>query len=103
MIHKIFTIYDDKAEFYLQPFFFKTAGQATRAFQESCNEPGHQFYKHPEDFTLFELGTYDDETAVFEIGATAHGLGKALEYIKSQAPSLLREMTPDNGDARGQE
>lgn len=101
MIHKVFTIYDDKAEMYLPPFCFKTAGQATRAFMESCNDPQHQFNKHPEDFTLFELGTYDDDNARFEIGATPHGLGKALEYIKGLAPFATDTVTSDNGDARG--
>lgn len=101
VIHKVFTIYDCKAEMYLPPFYFKTAGQATRAFEESCNDPQHQFHKHPEDYTLFELGTYDDNSAVFEIGATPYALGKALEYIKGVTAPWNDKLTPDNGDARG--
>lgn len=98
MIHRVFTIYDCKAEMYLQPFCFKTVGQASRAFEESCNDINHQFNKHPEDYTLFELGTYDDNTAAFEIGATPNALGKAIEYVK-HADTI--KLIPDNGDARG--
>ncbi len=68
---------------------------------ESCNDAGHQFNKHPEDFTLFELGTYDDSSAKFDMGITPHGLGKALEYIKGGTPFSIDKPTPDNGDARG--
>jgi len=85
----------------MPPFYFKTAGQATRAFEESCNDPQHQFNKHPEDFTLFELGTYDDNTAAFESGATPYALGKALEYIKGMDNDPRYVATPNNGDARG--
>lgn len=65
MLLKVFTIYDSKAEAYLQPFFMQSTGQALRAFEDSVNDPNHQFNKHAADFTLFELGTYDDQTAIF--------------------------------------
>jgi len=86
---------------YLPPFYFTTAGLATRAFEESCNDPQHQFNRHAEDFTLFELGTYDDNTAKFQFMETPHALGVALEYVKTQTDFRPIAMTPDNGDARG--
>lgn len=101
MLHKVFTIYDSKAELYLPPFYFRTAGEATRAFEESCNDPQHQFHRHSEDFTLFELGTYDDGNAAFSIGATPYALGKALEYVKQHQTDPRYIIPSDNGDARG--
>lgn len=77
---KIFCVYDCKAEAYLQPFFMGTKGQAIRAFTEVVNDPNHAFNKHAADYTLFEIGEYDDATA----GISAHGakqsLGTALEF-----------------------
>jgi len=80
MLHLTFTVYDSKAELYLPPFYNQTKGQAVRAFQDTTNTPEHSFHKHPEDFTLFYLGTYDDCTAKFDLEATPHSLGTALEY-----------------------
>ncbi len=79
MIMKIFSVYDSKAEAYLPPFFFASTGQAVRAFADNCNEENSMLCKHPEDYTLFELGTWDDANAMVLI-AEHRSLGKAIEY-----------------------
>lgn len=83
MILKIFTVYDSKAEAYLQPFYMQSKGAAVRAFADSCNDPQSQFFKHPEDFTLFELGEYDDSTAKITSHQTLKSIGLALEFKNS--------------------
>jgi hypothetical protein len=80
MKHTVFTVYDSKSEAYLQPFFLQTKGQAVRAFTDSVNDPQHQFCRHPEDYTLFELGEYDDFKGSFKIHKTPQVIGKALEF-----------------------
>jgi len=82
MIQKVFTIYDSKMEAYMQPFFMSQKGQAVRAFTDTVNDPTSQFNKHPEDFTLFEIGEYDDATGKFTNLQTPNSLGLALEYRK---------------------
>lgn len=82
MIQKIYTVYDSKLEAYMQPFFMQSKGQAVRAFTDSVNDQTTQFNKHPEDFTLFELGEYDDSTGKFTNLHTPNSLGVALEYKK---------------------
>lgn len=62
MIYKIYSIFDSKAESYTLPFFQQTEPMAIRTFADWCNDPNHTFGKHPEDYTLFESGTYDDST-----------------------------------------
>ena len=76
----IFTIYDDKAEVYLPPFTFKTVGEALRAFADSANDVTHAFCKYPQDFTLFNVGGFDDANASFAILPTPVAIGKAIEY-----------------------
>ena len=39
---------------------------AVRAFSEAVADPGHPFGKNPEDFTLVQLGSYEDSTGLFE-------------------------------------
>ena len=65
MIKKVFTVYDAKAQAFLTPFFETASGIANRIFMEACQNPEHHFWKYAEDFTLFELGEFDDNTGQF--------------------------------------
>lgn len=60
MIMKIFAIRDAKVEAFLQPFFSPTVGAAIRSLMEAVNDPQHQFAKNSYDYSLFELGEFDD-------------------------------------------
>lgn len=81
---KLFTVYDKKAEAYLPPFNMQSTGQAMRTFEDTVNDEDHAFNKHPEDYALFELGTFDDQRAIFKIHDTPIPLSNAHE-IKIQA------------------
>lgn len=63
MNHNIYSVYDSKAEAYSLPFYMQHEAQAIRTFHDWANNPETPYYKHPEDFTLFHLGTYDEITA----------------------------------------
>ena len=78
MIKKIFTVYDEKSDAYLQPFFLDTIGQATRAVTDCVNDENHQFCKHSSDYTLFSLGEFDDSTGTFS--GDKKSLGSLVEY-----------------------
>lgn len=80
MIHKMFAVFDSKAEAYTHPLIFKTTGEAIRMFTDETSNPNSQVCKHPEDYTLFEIGSYDDATASFDILPTPKSIGTALEF-----------------------
>lgn len=80
MILKIFSVYDSKAEAFMPPFHSQSTGQAVRSFGDTANDPQSQLCKHAGDFTLFELGTFDDSNGKFEQYATPKSLGTALEH-----------------------
>lgn len=61
---KIFSIFDEKAEAFLQPFFLATVGQAERALLDAMRDDEHNFSRYPSDFTLFLIGEYDEVTGV---------------------------------------
>ena len=42
----------------------------------------HPVGKHPEDYTLLHVGTFNDETAELEMVESIESLGLALNYIK---------------------
>lgn len=64
-------IYDHKAKAYLTPFFTANQATAIRAFGDAVNNPESLFNRHAEDYTLFYLGEFDQETAKFTFEATA--------------------------------
>ena len=84
MIHRIFTVFDEKAGAFLLPFFAPSRGLAIRSFTETVNQPDHVFNKHPADFTLFALGTYDDSSAMFDLAETPESLGLAIEFLTQE-------------------
>lgn len=62
MLLRMVAIHDRKAEAWLNPMFFQSAGQAVRSFQDAVNDKSSDFGKHPEDYALFELGTFDQRS-----------------------------------------
>lgn len=79
---KMFAVYDQKAEAYMNPFVMQTKGQAIRAWSDTVNNDDTQFFKHPEDFTLFELAEYDDSTGAVTMHQAKVDLGNAIQYRK---------------------
>lgn len=84
MLQKIFTVYDSKVGAYLPPFFMSARGEALRAFVDTISDDKSVISKHPEDYTLFELGEYDNLTAKFDMYETPVSLGVAIELIPSR-------------------
>jgi len=75
----VFSIYDSKAKFFGQPHLQQNADVALRAFSNAVNTPGNPIYEHPEDYSLIEIGTFDDETGVLSPAPhTNHGVGSSL-------------------------
>jgi len=83
---KVYTVFDSKAEAYLQPFFMQSRGQAVRAFTELSNDPQHQFSKYAADFTLFEIGEYDDQSGIISSLSAFVPLGTSLEFKSQPMP-----------------
>lgn len=62
MIQKMYGVRDAKAQAFLQPFFSIQNGSAIRAFSDACNDGKSSFAQHPEDYILYELGSFDDNS-----------------------------------------
>lgn len=91
MKKNIYTIFDASANAYLQPFFLDTDLVAKRAIFDCLRDPEHNFSLHPGDYTLFNIGTFDNLTGtiVYNVPAT---LGCFIEY---QSPQLVKNLTGD--------
>lgn len=83
-VQKVFSVYDAKVEAFMAPFFCVTTGQAVRMFSDAIQDEKTNFCKHPEDFALFELGTFDDAGGQLHSNATAKHVITALELAKKE-------------------
>lgn len=66
MIQVICSVKDRAAEAFGRPMFVPSIGVAIRGFTDEINrsDANNQMYAHPDDFDLYEIGTFDDETCI---------------------------------------
>ena len=77
----MYTIYDSKAEAYHDIFIAPTKAVALRSFATAAQDENSQFHHYAEDFTLFEIGTWDDQAGCGKFYPAATPPGKAIEYV----------------------
>lgn len=68
MKQAVVAVFDRAAQLFGRPFFVAAKGQAIRSFTDEINRKDgerSEFSKHPQDFDLFLLSTYDDEQGSF--------------------------------------
>jgi hypothetical protein len=80
---KVFSVYDSKAGFYGNPIYLHTKGEALRTWEDAANDPQSQIGKYPADFTLFEIGEFDNVTGEVAMYESKTSLGTAIEFKKS--------------------
>lgn len=57
------TVRDSAAEAHHAPLFFPAVGMAERWFRDECQAAEGTIAKHPEDYELILLGSFDATTA----------------------------------------
>jgi len=84
MNYAIVSIYDAALAAYGRPFFTATTGAAVRSFTDEVNRQAedNQIFNHPEDYTLYNLGTFDDSTGLFHPPSDSQ---LPLQLIKADA------------------
>lgn len=102
-LQMVFTVYDQKADAYLPPWIMPKAVMAQRVFGDCVNAKDHQFAAHPEDYTLFMLGDWNDETGEFRhLPNGKKSLGVALEYKRTDTdPHQMELVTATEGQNNG--
>lgn len=62
MVLIMVAVRDSAVDAFMRPFFVPTTGFAVRSFQDEVKNPESPMAKHPGDFALYELGTFDEDT-----------------------------------------
>lgn len=67
-VYFVCAIRDKAAGVFGQPFCVPAIGLAIRGFTDQVNRSAadNPLWNHPQDFDLYELGTYEDESGKFE-------------------------------------
>lgn len=55
-------VFDKMTGAFMQPFFTRTNYEAVRNFKDAVTDGSTVFNKHPEDYCLFKLAEFDDNT-----------------------------------------
>lgn len=86
----VYAIYDSAAQSYQAPFAVANKGSAMREFIDACNNKDTFLAKHPADYTLFLLGTFDDLSATFNMELAPVRVGTAIEFVKPVSLTPVR-------------
>lgn len=82
--HKIYAIHDMKAETFMQPWFVPTEAVAIRTFAKAANDPNHSIGENPRDYTLVEVGIWDDETGIIDPNKTPRTVATGFDVLKNK-------------------
>lgn len=78
---KAFALRDSKGEIFHTPWFQKTHGEAERSLKELIKDEKSMVNKYPEDYDLYHLGEYDDQTGKFQALDTPQHVIKAIALV----------------------
>lgn len=85
---RVMSAFDGKLGVFNPPQYFQHLGQALRAWEEVCNNPQSMMCKHPADFVLYEIGTFDEDKGVFSNHSPHMLVQSALEAVRKPQESL---------------
>lgn len=88
MLLKVYAVYDSKVEAYLNPFVMRSRGEALRGFESAVNDPQTSFCRHPADYTLFEIGEYDESSGLLKPHSVHVSCGVAVEFKRAPAEQV---------------
>jgi hypothetical protein len=80
MFKSVYSVYDNKAKLFGQPFYAINHHVAIRDFAYAANTPDNEIGRHPTDYSLFCIGDYDDSTGILHPHNTHENLGLAASF-----------------------
>lgn len=78
----LYSVKDSKLGKFCQPFTAPNDEIAKRMLQSTIRAGGNNIADYPEDFQLFKIGNYDEDTA--ELTTEQKFLANATEFIKKE-------------------
>lgn len=87
----IMAVRDAKSELFGRPTVYNTVGAALRQFEDEVNREDREnmLFTHPEDFSFWQLGLYDDVTGGIT-PETPKMMAQAMEVKKSLPKNISK-------------
>lgn len=87
MLYVVVCVKDTASDVFSQPQYVAHVNQALRGFTDQVNEKPvseqNLVARHPSDFFLFELGTFDDVTGKFSLLESPRQVARAADLVRS--------------------
>lgn len=86
---KLFAVRDVKADAFGAVMVISTVGIAIRSFSDACADARSEFAKYPEDYMLYEIGTFEPNSGLVtalqmpKLIVTAHAIIEQLRIARS--------------------
>lgn len=84
MIVQMFALYDEKVAAFLTPFPAQSVGHAVRIMEERAQDPNFPLRRHPQDFTLYCIGSFDDASASLKSLEEPSLVSKGNELVRAK-------------------
>lgn len=89
MLTNAYSIFDNKALIFNVPWFQPTHGAATRILADLANDPTTNIGRHPGDYVLYQIGTYDDAKGIMTPLSPLVHVMDAISLVRLQ-PELFQ-------------
>jgi hypothetical protein len=100
----VYSVYDQKAEAFISPFFLPNDQIAIRAFSDCVSDDNHQFGRHPSDYSLYKIGQFNQENGLFEdnepkIIISGFEMKAIIRKENDRQQKMIDAMNEDQGDS----
>ncbi|WNK13782.1 MAG: nonstructural protein [Microvirus sp.] len=77
---QIVALFDQAVEAFGTPFFVPHIGSAVRSFTDEASNPESAIYKHPTDYSLYHIGTFDPASGALDSFEHKLRLARAQDF-----------------------
>ena len=81
---EIYSVFDEASKAFGTPFFMQNNAMALRAFSDLVNDPQSSINKHPSDYKLYKIGTFNDENANIKSSEIPELIVHASDTVNNQ-------------------
>lgn len=88
---RAYTVYDNKALVFHAPFFAISDGAAVRIFMDLANDTNTTIGRHPMDYSLWCVGTFQDDGGLLKSITPAEHVSDAISLVRTTPPDLFKK------------
>lgn len=82
----VLAVFDKCANTFGRPFYAPNTPAATRSLRSEVNNPqAGTIYTDPQDFALYELGSFDDQSGTFNLLQPPANVINSLDVLKQSS------------------